>query len=302
VENFARTREGTVQGVTFCLCHPDLDPPGWGMEFLGNDTFPIRREGLPFLWYPWDGQFDLEELRQEFKDSSIKWHGHVSDNEVENDLALYIPEFIVRSGDIIEIDKVIIENISDSFAHEHDRQERRAFLKITRGKDISHLSTPILFVGVSTINYRRATDHLLLWEKLIDRIFDRFEINSIMDDLVLDVVQRDKRSLTYAESALRYLWRLCSDNDDLLQKRRNLEFCPEISTLSPSRLKSIKDAIAYYAKAEVDLNMRPMAEKGARSLNGAGVGGKASWGKSPIAGRRNLETSCPRNSIAREEF
>jgi hypothetical protein len=49
------TRYGTVEGVVFDLRHERLDPKEWLMKPIRFSEFsrPFRREGQPFLWFPW---------------------------------------------------------------------------------------------------------------------------------------------------------------------------------------------------------------------------------------------------------
>ena len=42
------TREGTVQGVSFKLCHPDLNSPGLGIEFSETTDFPFAEKVCRF--------------------------------------------------------------------------------------------------------------------------------------------------------------------------------------------------------------------------------------------------------------
>ena len=48
-------RYGAVAGVVFDLRHERLDPQEWVMEpiWFSEFSWPFRREGQPFLWFPW---------------------------------------------------------------------------------------------------------------------------------------------------------------------------------------------------------------------------------------------------------
>jgi hypothetical protein len=276
------TRHGIVDGVEFDLRSSDLDPRKWGMEFLGNESVPQRREGMPFIWYPWDGEFDVNKLRQEFRASDIKWDTTRSESEFELDLAEYTPEFIVSAGDRIEIDTVLTKEVGGGFEHEHDRFEQHAFLRIVRNSQSFKLDNPLIFVGVSAIRRNRVNGHILFFDKIATRAFDYFAIKDFADSSFMDILQRDKHTLSGSEKVLRSLYLLYQENNDIINARYNLEDNPEASLRRPSRLKSIEEAIAlgfHWAEAEAEMNMKPLAESGARSKRGGSIGGVRSGSK-----------------------
>lgn len=62
------TRLGEVEGISFDLRHSGIDPDEWVMDHLGgyDELRPPRRtETLPFLWFPWYGEFDLNKVKAE---------------------------------------------------------------------------------------------------------------------------------------------------------------------------------------------------------------------------------------------
>jgi hypothetical protein len=214
--------------------------------------------------------------------SDIKWDTTRSESEFELDLAEYTPEFIVSAGDRIEIDTVLTKEVGGVFEHEHDRFEQHAFLRIVRNSQSFKLDNPLIFVGVSAIRRNRVNGHILFFDKIATRAFDYFAIKDFADSSFMDILQRDKHTLSGSEKVLRSLYLLYQENNDIINARYNLEDNPEASLRRPSRLKSIEEAIAlgfHWAEAEAEMNMKPLAESGARSKRGGSIGGVRSGSK-----------------------
>lgn len=62
-----QTRFGEVEGISFDFRHKEIDPEEWTMDFLGGTKgyAPRRINTLPFIWFPWHGKFDPEQLKAE---------------------------------------------------------------------------------------------------------------------------------------------------------------------------------------------------------------------------------------------
>jgi len=145
-----RTRCGAVEGVEFDFRHELLDPTEWQMRDAigtGNGDYAYgRRPGLPFVWFPWYGEFNKDDLQKEIDDYFKAESAHTTNVNGEprkpKSKAEYRREFtpdcIVCSGDKLVIDYVKIANIDDEFSHLHDAELRFAYCKVIRpnGKTI----------------------------------------------------------------------------------------------------------------------------------------------------------------------
>jgi hypothetical protein len=136
------TRFGEVDAISFDLRHSKINPDEWIMDHLGGDDGrePTRTETLPFIWFPWYGQFDPERLKaevvKECRESNEydrnrpptlrEVFGNVTDAEyrsylkqerkpkplgkkwVNEEIAKRTPDAIVKPGDCIRVHKVIM--------------------------------------------------------------------------------------------------------------------------------------------------------------------------------------------------
>jgi hypothetical protein len=62
----SETRVGEVDGIRFHLRHKEINPDEWTMQDMlgGDDRQPRRRiPSLPFIWFPWYGKFDPDQLK-----------------------------------------------------------------------------------------------------------------------------------------------------------------------------------------------------------------------------------------------
>lgn len=229
------TGAGNVGGVTVDLRHPDLPVSEWRHPWL---RLAICSDGQPFrsfeptLLFPWQRKFDWAK-------GGKPWAK---------------PDALIDEGDILRVSDVDIDRFPDSdFDHIHDAEARFVRLAIHRksGEKIT-LEKPLLFVGTTSfrlLNFRDEFDSLGL------RICGYFGVRTL-DDVsaslkgnAAEAAQRMKNALlcvtTPREVARRWL---SGKEPELLEAHRTWV--------------AIDDAMMagyYWAKAEAELNLKPLA-------------------------------------------
>jgi hypothetical protein len=295
------TRYGTVEGVAFDLRHERLDPKEWLMEPIGFSALsrPFRREGQPFLWFPWHGAFRDEDVERA-AEGEIRFLKEKDPNypvpSFESLRHAYTPDEIIEAGDRVEIDRVDIEGELSGLHHEHDVQRRLAYIKIIKLAGSTHsLKEPIVFTGAFatwTGGYAK------ILQKISRRLCAHFGIESLDDPGVAQLAKRGAladavaaqghafdRSLrpdaADAEVALLHAAVLAnSDLDGLLRQYARRTADREGRILVKARIRYMIDEaclVGYrWARAEADLRMKPLAESGLRSRAAAPKGGRES--------------------------
>src|SRR5271166_547989 len=130
---------GVLEGVEFDLRHELLDPSEWRTEArFGREwaEYRVRRSpDLPFIWFPWYGKFNQDELLQEAEKSFPQFHG-LSKAEIAKYKTRFLrdftPECLVNLGDKIVVYDVTRDSNDDEFSHPHDSEIRYAWCKIKR--------------------------------------------------------------------------------------------------------------------------------------------------------------------------
>jgi hypothetical protein len=183
------TRFGEVEGIRFDLRHTEINPDEWVMEHLGcDDGYPPQRTStLPFIWFPWYGKFDLNQLKAELVEEfrlvkeyeknapppPRKIYGNVTDVQyaeyvrqekrrrrvtkrwIKNEIEIRTPDAIVNPGDCIRVHQVIMNLRDNEFLPLHDRAEINLFVRITNEAGLCKiLNTPITMRGATAITYR----------------------------------------------------------------------------------------------------------------------------------------------------
>ena len=185
-------RYGSLDGVQFDLRHELLDPAEWQTRFpiswvWGDDPYG-QRPGLPFIWFPWHGEFNKIALMQQVEDS-IKEHIARSNEVLTSTMtrklrAHYrkdvIPECVVNCGDKIVVKSVKRTPIADEFSHLHDSEVRFAYCNVLRqnGK-ITKISRPITFLGITSVNTK----------KLDHNEFDRLDHNEFDKSIIMNSIE-----------------------------------------------------------------------------------------------------------------
>lgn len=264
-------RHGTLDGVEIDLRHPDLDPNEWEMLPLGLED--RRNSRTPFIWFPGLGEWTAgSELEAECATMSPKEAARLRRLYKED----VTPDATVFAGDRIIISKVIISTRNDPFTHKHDQEVRYAFLKIVRtnGKT-QRLKVPIRFLGRTTFQLHGS--HWNVLEKIAQRIFARFDLHSIDDPKVDQLIMSGR--LDYARASLFWLKLLETYSQEELKSARAWDLDdPELP--AASQLKNVIEKalkIGYYwAKAEDELSMQPFALSGLGVQRAAKKAGKTS--------------------------
>jgi hypothetical protein len=290
VEIFYRTRLGTVEGIEFDLRHNLLDPAEWQVwDVIGTESFGGegsyaygRRSGLPFIWFPWYGNFSNDGLSKEV-DTCIKesneYRKTVKDKNQpkvksrSDYLKEFTPDAIVQTGDKIVIDFVSRHPAGDEFAHLHDAEFRFAYCKIIRAnwKPVK-IKKPILFVGVTSVIVKRADYNS--FERISNRICDYFSVNRLAD------IHCDKGD--FACTAAYYAhWVISESRDALKLMHSDHGYSPDYHKAN-HHWRSVNQAVLmgyFWARAEAEMNMKPLAISGLRVKAGGSSGGKTSGNK-----------------------
>lgn len=260
------TRYGTVDGVEFDFRHDQLDPHQWGMSIIANEgKFRETWDGQPFIWFPWYGVFDKDALRKELAESVPP---PKNKRQLNRELKENTPEMVVVAGDKITIDRVEIFQLNDPFKHRHDAEVRFAFLKVVHsdGRTVK-LKTPIRLLGHTAFQLRGS--HYNVLGKITARMFEHHGIDSLDDPKVRSIVDQGGG---FAGAALLYLCMLVEFN------KRALSLVDESDSDDPqygdafATHQTIEHALLvgyYWANAEAQLKMEPLARSGLEVLRGA---------------------------------
>jgi hypothetical protein len=305
-------RYGAVAGVVFDLRHERLDPQEWVMEpiWFSEFSWPFRREGQPFLWFPWYGPFRDTDVERTIE-GEIEFLKGKDPNypipSVDSLRRTYTPDAIIEAGDRIEIDRVDIEGEISGLHHEHDVQKRLAYIKIVKPSGAAHLlEEPIIFTGASatwTGGYAK------ILQKINRRLCAHFMIESLHDPRVNEIAKRGaladaeasqghrtgrslKRDPADAEAALLHAVSLArTDLDALLSQYARRPADRKDRMLVKATIKYMIDeacSVGYrWGRAEADRRMKPLAEGGLRSRTAAPKGGR----ESGASRRKKAETT-----------
>jgi hypothetical protein len=302
------TRFGEVEGISFDLRHPKINPDEWIMDYLGGDEGrpPNRIDTLPFIWFPWHGKFDPAQLEA---DVIKEWEeeneyrknppptprevfGKITDAEyaaylknerkqkplgkswIRKEIATRTPDAIVNVGDHIRISKVIMNIGRDVFKHVHDRDSIHVFVKITNSAGLNQvITTPIVMYGATKLT-RYGNQKIYA---ILERVRKYHDLPKITHASVKEISNNyDRYEVEYAA-----LYRAVKIYEYYLPQIWKLENCPSarLKSIGMRYLSALDDAcmLGYaWANAEHNLNMRPFAEVGVKSVSRARRGGMKS--------------------------
>jgi hypothetical protein len=306
------TRVGEVDGIYFDLRHEQINPEEWVMEDdLGTEhaSYAIRRrETLPFIWFPWYGQFDLKQVKAEVSQDFIEIkeyakngpplprgaYGKITDAEYENlvkkekeervvpnktwikeEIVSRTPDAVVTSGDRIETHHVIINlEGDDEFIPIQDRAFVHLFVKITRRDGSCQvLNTPIMLYGQTRLSYFRGNNVLY---SILGRVRRFYSVPKLDTESTKEILNAD--DFGHAFSALRRAVRI---SDKILPRVLQLRRSQNMRRLGVGReyMQALDDAcmLGYsWAYAETEQHMRPLAIAGAASRAAASRAGQTS--------------------------
>lgn len=258
-------RYGTVDGVEFDLRHDALDPRQWGMWIIANEgKFRERCDGQPFVWFPWYGVFDKDALTKKLAESVPP---PSNKRQLERELKENTPEITVVAGDKIVIDRVEILQLDQPFKHRHDAEVRLAFLKVVHSDGrTAKIKTPIRLLGHTAFQLRGSHHNIL--GKITARIFEHHGIVSLDDPKVREIVEGN----SFAGASLLYLWMLVDRNKHALSLVDDSDSDHPQYWDAFATHQTIEEALLvgyYWANAEAQLKMEPLARSGMEALRGA---------------------------------
>ena len=278
---FTVDRCGTVGGVEFDLRDDLLDPAEWQPPVVGLPP-GVRSpdsEG-PFIWFPWFGEFDKEEVRRgglawvartvEFSGSANTLVTQPERKQLlDQHIRLHTPDCIVRAGDKIIIRKIDCRKSVGEFEHPHDSEVRLVYLRVNRAtKKIYNIRLPIKFTGTRSIFIKDGD--IDVHAVILKRICEHFKIAEIDE---FDYRLNDNSDANRAASIALFL------HDDLEALRVCLG---EGDTSSPQYCEADKQIqlanssvlLGYcWARAELELKMKPLALAALRMKAGSALGG-----------------------------
>jgi hypothetical protein len=304
------TRFGEVEGITFDLRHDQINPDEWIMDHLGaHDGLPPRRTPtLPFIWFPWYGNFDLEQLKADVAAEFLEYRNNdvpmpreaFDDNFTDEEYARYLkkhkkstplgkswiskevaartPDAVVKAGDRIRIHEVIKNVGHDEFVHPHDNAEISLFIKITNDAGVNKvIRSPIIMYGATRLTYRHGN-------KALYSILERIRIHHRLDKINRSTVADISRNYHEKSSAFAALYRAEQIYERYLPRIRKLENSNinQIRMIGFNYVDALDNAcmLGYaWAHAETELRMRPLAMAALASKAGAAKAGLASAAK-----------------------
>ena len=260
------TRHGVVGGVEFDFRHELLEPREWQMETIGTDS-PLYCESAfaPFIWCPWYGEFSKAQLRRE---------ANLDDESDEK--MLRDPECIINVGDKITIKNVDRQFIEENnFGRAHDYEVRFALLNVIRSNDkIEEIKTPVRFTSMASIFTGDSTQFL---DKILRRVRQHFHVRSLEKVSMYEIPEKDGGRFAagtrfYAETLARRL----VEFKKLAGNRKSDN--PHVSSALDACY--IADEAAYvgylWARAEAEINLKPLVRSALRVKIGATSGGAKS--------------------------
>jgi hypothetical protein len=311
-EIMSETRVGEVDGINFDLRHKEINSAEWKMDHVlgGDDGLPPRRPTtLAFIWFPWYGKFDPNQLKvdvlKEFREAKEyakngpptprEVFGNISDAEyteylkeekkrrripkktwMMDELKSRTPDAIVSPGDSIKIHHSIMNiESADQFIPIHDRAFIHLFVKITNEGGLCNvLRTPIVMYGATRISYRHGNKGIYA---ILDRVRDHHKISKIDKTSVQNI--SDNYSKTgHAYTALYRSMKISGRVLPIAWKLKRSDH-PGRWKIGMELLEALDDAcmLGYaWAYAETEKHMRPLAVAGAASRAGAARAGQAS--------------------------
>ncbi len=287
-------RVGEIEGVEFDFRSDLLPPSEWQTIPLRARLEELRDPHQPFIWFPWFGAFDKACLRQDAEAHLSSAGQEPAKAEIERSVSVRKPDAIVHRGDKICIERVDIERDDVPFEHAHDIEVRRAHLCIHRENgDLESIAVPLEFTGAFALMGPGARSETL--ETVRDRILERFKLEALDGDVT------GSGEPAFALEALRLARLLEAHTRHLRDLAGGIPLLPDGKPDRPNERLAAMEAMHlvdasvrlgyFWAKAEAERDMKPMAKRALRSRAGASRGGTNS-GESRRKGR--AETWEPR--------
>lgn len=327
----SETRVGEVDGISFDLRHKQINPDEWKMDdILGGDDgrIPTRTNRLPFIWFPWYGKFDLEQLKAnvlheflEIKEyakngppTPREVFGDITDGEYANylkeekewrraphktwkrdEIKSRTPDAIINRGDSITTHHAVMNIESeDQFIPIHDRAFIHLFVKVTNEAGLCNvLKNPIVMYGATRISYSRGNRGIYA---ILSRVRGHHKISKI-DKTSIASISDNYNRLGNAFTALYRSVRISERFLPLVWRLQRSDH-PGRWKIGMELLEALDDAcmLGYtWAYAETEEHMRPFAVAGAASRAGAARAGQAS------GARRRAKAASTWQSVVKAE-
>ena len=253
-------RSGTVGGIVFDLRHELLPKNEWTMPNFAVSPSVVRDDpDQPKLWFPWFGPAEVGSSWPTSRKSRIVSTAEFGELDHDEELNTPSPkiEIILRDGDKIFIEKVVLQTTDHVLEHQHDCEIRCAYLVIQRHDGTTIRPTiPLTFRGRNALlNANYPMNVLSRLELRINEYFEKE--NSIMGN-------KPTVKNSYATRALL----------ELREIRAMLE-----NSIFYNAFNFVDQALFLgylWAKAETEANLKPLAIAGVEAKRGRKKGGIAS--------------------------
>ena len=308
----AKTRTGSVDGIFFDLRLSKIDPAEWEIfcPYWGDTgSVPSRTGVAPFIWCPWHGEFDAEKLALDVADECKSLNEYnsmfhplpreayfgLTDVEylellsieqkewesrklepagrdwIASEIVNRTPDAILRIGDRVLIARAEMSLDEDEFLPVPDSAVINIFVKIafTDGS-IEELVNPIVMTHSAKITNR-------FGRRPFYSIMRRVRLHYSLETLSRKLVDATTRKSLVADSALNCASRLFETS--LPKIERLGKSAGTSGKIARKYIEALDDAcmLGYnWARAEAELNMKPLAELGSKSKAGARIGGAKS--------------------------
>jgi hypothetical protein len=329
----SETRVGEVDGIRFDLRHKEINPDEWTIQDVlgGDDGRPPRRTpSLPFIWFPWYGKFDLDQLKadifEEFRagkeyaknapptpravfgnitdaeyaerlKEEKKWRRIPTKNWMKDELESRKPDAIVNPGDCIETHHAIMNILhDDEFVPIHDRAIIDLFIRITNKTGLCNvLSTPITLYGATMISCLRGNRPIY---SILARVRLYHKLPKIDSTSVKEISDNYKKT-GHAYAAL---YRSINIHERFLPRTWKWLHSDNFGRrrIGTEFLQALDDAcmLGYaWAYAETEQRMRPLAIAALASRAGAARAGKASGARRRAAAANTWQSLVKKEAL-----
>ena len=255
-------RVGVVDGVGFDLRHPKLDRVDWVAESLGRaERDRRRRPGRPFLWFPWYGPY-AEEIPKREASRSPGWRKFSDARKRAIELE-FTPETEVRAGEIVSLSQSELIDPADYRMRDvlQDDFVRLAALQIKKADGtVEIVGTPLRFFR--RLASSRSTDDP---RSIVDRI-DAIVNDAENGDDVVRLAADARETTSIVNSIYRDVGEVLGAAGERGRRLADRHL-GELVNMS-IRLGRL------LARADAATTIEPLAERHARSKQGAAKGGK----------------------------
>ncbi len=283
-EVFGPARHGAVGGIEIDLRHPSLDPLEWEMPPLASRfEFATDFTWSPYIWFPWFGPFDPDRFAAAAKEfmaaertNPVRTRKAIElcKMSVEDFVAAHSPIYFINYGDKIDVDKVEDILTGRKMEHDHDTYVKHVFLRILRSTgDIELINAPLIANGFLSILLDHQDKHYFI--RVHDRILNHFGVQSSAE---LSDRQFDNSIANRALSVVNELSTLLEEPLNVVYgKYKRKAYKKYIQMRSVMDLVDLSVLVGFtWAKAEAEINLKPLAKTALQRKDFNKDGGKKS--------------------------